>query len=193
MPQTVFFLTADAFGVLPPIARLDMDAAMYYFISGYTSKLAGTERGIQEPVAVFSTLFGEPFFPLPASVYAGMLGKKLRETGARVFMINTGWCGGKAGEVPRIKLAYTRAMISAAIAGKLDHVDYVHNPIFNIDIPKSCPGVPEQLLKPRSLWSDDEAYEANARELARKFKENFESKYPDMPKNIKLAGPKGNA
>ena len=189
MPQTVFFLTADAFGVLPPIARLDMDAAMYYFISGYTSKLAGTERGIQEPVAVFSTLFGEPFFPLPASVYADMLGEKLDATGARVFMINTGWCGGKAGEVPRIKLAYTRAMISAAIAGKLDHVDYVHDPIFNLDIPVSCPHVPEDMLNPRSLWKDESEYEAKAYELAKKFQKNFESKYPDMPRNIKLAGP----
>lgn len=188
-PKTVFFLTADAFGMLPPIAKLDRDAAMYYFISGYTSKLAGTERGIREPVAVFSTLFGEPFFPLPASVYADMLGEKLDSTGARVFMINTGWCGGKAGEVPRIKLAYTRAMVTAAIAGELDHVDYVHDPIFNLDIPVSCPHIPEDMLNPRSLWKDESKYEANAYELAKKFRENFESKYPDMPINMKQAGP----
>ena len=188
-PKTVFFLTADAFGVLPPIAKLDRDAAMYYFISGYTSKLAGTERGIQEPMAVFSTLFGEPFFPLPAAEYANMLGKRLREAGTSVFMINTGWCGGKAGEVPRIKLSYTRAMVAAAIAGELNYVGYIHDPIFNIDIPISCPNVPKDMLNPRSLWKDESEYEANAYELAKKFRENFESKYPDMPTNIKQAGP----
>lgn len=188
-PKTVFFLTADAFGVLPPIAKLDRDAAMYYFISGYTSKLAGTERGIQEPVAVFSSLFGEPFFPLPAAEYAGMLGKRLREAGTSVFMINTGWCGGKAGEVPRIKLSCTRAMVAAAIAGELNDVAYIHDPIFNIDIPTSCPGVPTDMLNPRSLWKDESEYEANARELAGKFRENFERKYPDLPRSMKQAGP----
>lgn len=189
IPKTVIFLTADAFGVLPPIARLDENMAMYHFVSGYTSKLAGTERGITEPVATFSTLFGEPFFPLRASVYASMLGQKLRETGARVFLVNTGWCGGHAGDVPRIKLRYTRAMVSAAIAGELDEVDYELDPIFHVYIPKHCPGVPSELLDPRTQWADGAAYAAAAKKLAQKFAANFDAKYPDMPENIRSAGP----
>ena len=189
LPNTVIFLTADAFGVLPPISRLDKDAAMYHFVSGYTSKLAGTERGIKEPVTTFSTLFGEPFFPRPASVYAEMLGRKMDETGAQVFLVNTGWCGGKAGDVPRMKLKYTRAMVNAAISGALNDVEYTHDTIFNLNIPKTCPNVPDEVLDPRGLWSDRAAYEKAARELAGKFRENFEAKYPDMPENIKKAGP----
>lgn len=192
VPKTVFFLTADAFGVLPPISRLDRNAAMYHFTSGYTSKLAGTERDVKEPVATFSTLFGEPFFPLTASVYASMLGDKLDETGARVFLVNTGWCGGMAGEVPRIDLRRTRAMVTAAITGELDHVEYVHEPIFNLDIPASCPGVPGEMLDPRNIWKDREAYERMARGLAEAFRRNFEEKYPDMPEHIKNAGPTGD-
>ena len=188
-PKTVIFLTADAFGVLPPISRLDENAAMYHFVSGYTSKLAGTERGITEPVTTFSTLFGEPFFPLRPSLYASMLGEKLRETGARVFLINTGWCGGRAGDVPRMKLRYTRAMVAAAIAGQLDTVEYKRDPIFNLDIPTSCPGVPAELLDPRSQWADKDAYAAAANLLAEKFAANFAAKYPDMPEHIRLAGP----
>ena len=163
---------------------------MYHFVSGYTSKLAGTERGITEPVTTFSTLFGAPFFPLNPSVYATMLGRKLKETGANVFLVNTGWCGGAAGTVPRIKLRYTRAMVSAALAGELNDVEYVRDPIFNVNIPKTCPNVPAELLDPRSVWTDKAAYEAAARTLAKKFAENFASKYPDMPKNIADAGPK---
>ncbi len=189
LPSTVIFLTADAFGVLPPISRLDKNAAMYHFVSGYTSKLAGTERGITRPVTTFSTLFGEPFFPLRASVYAEMLGKKLDETGAKVFLVNTGWCGGHAGTIPRIKLKFTRAMVTAAINGKLDDVEYVHDPIFNLDIPASVPGVPSKILIPREVWADEEDYLEAAHELAREFKENFEKKYPDMPDYIKAAGP----
>lgn len=189
IPKTIFFLTADAFGVLPPIARLDRDAAMYHFVSGYTSKLAGTERGIKEPVTTFSTLFGEPFFPMRASRYASMLGEKLDQTGARVFLVNTGWCGGKAGEVPRMNLHYTRAMIAAAISGALDGVEYMHEPIFNLNIPASCPGVPSEILDPRNVWADKAAYEAAARTLAKAFQDNFEEKYPDMPEHIKAAGP----
>ena len=189
-PKTIIFLTADAFGVLPPISRLDEDMAMYHFVSGYTSKLAGTERGITEPVTTFSTLFGAPFFPLNPSVYATMLGRKLKETGANVFLVNTGWCGGAAGTVPRIKLRYTRAMVSAALAGELNDGEYVRDPIFNVNIPKTCPNVPAELLDPRSVWTDKAAYEAAARTLAKKFAENFASKYPDMPKNIADAGPK---
>ena len=189
-PKTIVFLTADAFGVIPPISKLDNDMAMYHFVSGYTSKLAGTERGITEPVTTFSTLFGAPFFPLNASTYAQMLGEKLKETGANVFLVNTGWCGGAAGTVPRMKLKYTRAMVSAALAGELDEVEYELDPIFNVNIPKSCPNVPSEILNPRNIWADKDAYEAAAKSLAKKFVENFTKKYPDMPANIVNAGPK---
>ena len=188
-PKTVIFLTADAFGVLPPISMLDDDMAMYHFVSGYTSKLAGTERGITEPVTTFSTLFGAPFFPLNASIYATMLGEKLKATGAKVFLVNTGWCGGAAGTVPRMKLKYTRAMVTAALSGQLNDVEYVLDPIFNVNIPKSCPGVPDDILDPRSMWTDKAAYMSSAKTLAAKFRENFAKKYPDMPANIVNAGP----
>ena len=189
-PKTIVFLTADAFGVIPPISKLDNDMAMYHFVSGYTSKLAGTERGITEPVTTFSTLFGAPFFPLNASVYANMLGEKLKETGANVFLVNTGWCGGAAGTVPRMKLKYTRAMVTAALAGDLDNVEYELDPIFNVNIPKSCPNVPSEILNPKNIWEDKAAYEASAQNLAKKFADNFAKKYPDMPANIVNAGPK---
>ena len=189
-PKTIVFLTADAFGVIPPISKLDNDMAMYHFVSGYTSKLAGTERGITEPVTTFSTLFGAPFFPLNASVYANMLGEKLKETGANVFLVNTGWCGGAAGTVPRMKLKYTRAMVTAALAGELDNVEYELDPIFNVNIPKSCPNVPAEILNPKNVWEDKAAYEASAKALAKKFADNFAKKYPDMPANIVNAGPK---
>ena len=189
LPTTVIFLTADAFGVLPPISRLSKPAAMYHFVSGYTSKLAGTERGIREPVTTFSTIFGEPFFPMPASVYAEMLGRKLDETGASVFLVNTGWCGGKAGTVPRLSLKYTRAMVNAAINGDLNNVEYKHEPFFNLEIPIECPDVPNKILDPRNLWADEDAYEQAATTLARAFYDNFTSKYPDMPEEIKKAGP----
>ena len=189
-PKTVIFLTADAFGVLPPISKLDEDMAMYHFVSGYTSKLAGTERGITEPVTTFSTLFGAPFFPLNPSVYATMLGEKLKETGASVFLVNTGWCGGAAGTVPRMKLSYTRAMVTAALSGELNDVEYTVDPIFNVNVPKSCPGVPSEILDPRNVWTDKAAYEASAKTLAKKFAENFATKYPDMPENIVKAGPR---
>ena len=188
-PSTIIFLTADAFGVIPPISKLDNDMAMYHFVSGYTSKLAGTERGITEPQTTFSTLFGAPFFPLDPSVYATMLGDKLKETGAKVFLVNTGWCGGKAGDVPRMKLKYTRAMVSAALSGELDNVEYTLDPIFNVNIPKTCPNVPDEVLDPRNVWTDKVAYEASAKTLAAKFQENFK-KYSHMPENIVNAGPK---
>ncbi len=189
-PKTIIFLTADAFGVLPPISKLNEDMAMYHFVSGYTSKLAGTERGITGPVTTFSTLFGAPFFPLNASVYATMLGEKLKKTGANVFLVNTGWCGGAAGTVPRMKLKYTRAMVSAALAGELNDVEYDLDPIFNLYIPKSCPNVPAEILDPRNVWTDKAEYEKAAKALAGKFAENFAKKYPDMPANISGAGPR---
>lgn len=190
IPNTIIFLTADAFGVLPPISKLDKDAAMYHFVSGYTSKLAGTERGITEPVTTFSTLFGAPFFPLDPSVYAEMLGKKLEETGANVFLVNTGWCGGSAGTVPRMKLKYTREMVSAAISGKLNNVEYEKDEIFNLNIPKECPNIPSEILNPRNLWKDEDEYLKAALDLSKKFVENFSKKYPNMPENITNAGPK---
>ena len=190
VPNTIIFLTADAFGVLPPISKLDKDAAMYHFVSGYTSKLAGTERGVTEPQTTFSTLFGAPFFPLDASIYAEMLGKKLEETGASVYLVNTGWCGGAAGTVPRMSLKYTRAMVSAALDGTLADVEYEKDEIFNLNIPKSCPNVPSEILNPVNVWSDKEEYIKSAKVLAGKFAENFAKKYPNMPENIVSAGPK---
>lgn len=189
IPNTIIFLTADAFGVLPPISKLDKDTAMYHFVSGYTSKLAGTERGITEPVTTFSTLFGAPFFPMDASVYAEMLGKKLEETGANVYLVNTGWCGGAAGTVPRMSLKYTRAMVSAALNGTLANVEYEKDEIFNLNIPKSCPNVPSEILNPKNIWSDKDKYTESAKTLAGKFIDNFAKKYPNMPENIVLAGP----
>ena len=191
IPKTIIFLTADAFGVLPPISRLDKDAAMYHFVSGYTSKLAGTERGITEPTTTFSTLFGAPFFPLKPEIYAEMLGKKLEETGAKVYLVNTGWCGGAAGTVPRMKLKYTRAMVSAAISGEMDDIEYEHDDLFNIEIPKSINPIliPDEILIPKNVWTDKDAYKESADKLAKAFKDNFEKKYPDMPDNIKNAGP----
>ena len=189
LPKTIVFLTADAFGVIPPISKLDNDMAMYHFVSGYTSKLAGTERGITEPVTTFSTLFGAPFFPLNASVYAQMLGEKLKETGANVFLVNTGWCGHSAANGPRMKLKYTRAMVTAALNGELNDVEYELDPIFNVNIPKSCPNVPSEILDPRNVWEDKDAYLESAKTLAKKFRENFAKKYPDMPANIVNAGP----
>lgn len=188
-PSTVIFLTADAFGVLPPISRLDNDMAMFHFVSGYTSKLAGTERGITEPQTTFSTCFGAPFLPLDPSVYAEMLGEKINNNNSRVFLINTGWSGGPYGVGSRIKLKYTRAMVSAAISGQLDDVEYKLDDIFNVYIPKSCSNVPDEMLEPINTWSDKEAYKRSAKELAAKFNENFK-KYTHMPENIVKAGPK---
>lgn len=189
-PKTVIFLAADAFGVLPPISKLDSDAAMYHFVSGYTSKLAGTERGITEPQTTFSTCFGAPFLPLDPSKYAEMLGEKIKETGASVFLINTGWSGGPYGVGSRIKLKYTRAMVSAALSGKLNDVEYVLDPVLNVNIPQSCPDVPSDILNPKNTWEDKAAYDKQAKLLAAKFNENFK-KYTHMPQNIVNAGPKG--
>ena len=190
IPKVVIFLTADAFGVLPPIARLEENAAMYHFVTGFTSKLAGTERGITEPQPTFSTLFGAPFMPLDPSVYANMLGEKIEKYGTRVYLVNTGWTGGPYGVGSRMKLKYTRAMITAALNGTLDDVEYVHNDVFNVDVPQSCPNVPAEILNPKDTWQDKAAYDAQANKLAGMFEENFSKKYPNMPKNIAEAGPK---
>lgn len=172
-PNTIIFLTADAYGVLPPISRLTKEQAMYHFLSGYTSKLAGTERGVTEPEPAFSACFGSPFLPLPASRYAEMLGKKIDDHGVQVFLVNTGWTGGEYGQGSRMKLAYTRAMVRAAIAGKLNDVETTQDAIFGLHIPVAIEGVPSELLKPRDAWADKEAYDKKATELANLFKENI--------------------
>ena len=189
IPKVVLFLTADAFGVLPPIAKLSQDAAMYHFVTGFTSKLAGTERGITEPQPTFSTLFGEPFMPLDASVYAKMLGERLQKYGTDVYLVNTGWSGGPYGVGHRMKLSYTRAMVTAALNGALKDVEYVHDRVFNLDIPMGCPNVPSEILHPRETWADKAAYDAQAAKLAKMFADNFAKKYPNMPENIRNAGP----
>lgn len=188
--QTIIFLTADAFGVLPPISLLTADAAMYHFLSGFTSKLAGTEAGLgSEPQATFSTCFGSPFLPLPAGTYAGMLGERIARHGARVFLVNTGWTGGPFGVGRRMDLDATRAMIRAAISGELDTVEVRRHPVFNLDMPVHCLGVPDAVLDPQSTWPDADAYEAKARELARMFAVNFERFEQTVPAEVVKAGP----
>ncbi|MBO4411140.1 MAG: phosphoenolpyruvate carboxykinase (ATP) [Lachnospiraceae bacterium] len=191
IPKVVIFLTADAFGVMPPISRLSKNAAMYHFVTGFTSKLAGTERGIDEPQPTFSTLFGEPFMPMDPSVYAKMLGDKLDQYGTQVYLVNTGWAGGSAASgAKRMKLAYTRAMVTAALNGTLEKVEYKHHDVFNVDYPTSCPNVPDEMLDARGLWADKAAYDEQANKLAKMFEENFTTKYPNMPAEITAAGPK---
>ena len=185
VPKTVIFLTADAYGVLPPISKLDKNQAMYYFVSGFTSKLAGTEIGITSPVPTFSTCFGEPFLPLAPSVYADMLAEKVEKSGANVYLVNTGWNGtGK-----RMKLAYTRAMITAALNGSLEKAEFVTDPYFGLAVPTTCEGVPSELMIPANTWEDKAAYEAKAKELAKSFVENFK-KYTHMSAEVVAAGPK---
>ena len=184
-PKTVIFLTADAYGVLPPISKLDKNQAMYYFVSGFTSKLAGTEIGITSPVPTFSTCFGEPFLPLDPSVYAAMLADKVEKSGAKVYLVNTGWNG--TGE--RTKLSYTRAMVTAALNGSLEKAEFVTDPYFGVAVPTSCEGVPSDLLIPANTWADKAAYEAKAHELAKSFVENFK-KYTHMSDEVVAAGPK---
>jgi phosphoenolpyruvate carboxykinase (ATP) len=177
-PQNIIMLTADAFGVLPPVSRLTPEQAMYHFLSGYTAKVAGTEKGVKEPEATFSTCFGAPFMSLHPGVYADLLGKLMEEHKANCWLVNTGWSGGPYGEGQRMKIAYTRAMIRAILNGSLAQVETQPDPIFGLGIPVSCPDVPEEVLKPRSTWKDPEAYDLKARELARRFNENFK-KYAD--------------
>lgn len=189
-PKTVIFLTADAFGVLPPVSKLNRDQAMYHFVSGYTSKLAGTERGIVEPQTTFSTCFGAPFLPLHPSVYANMLGERITAHDTNVYLVNTGWAGGKYGTGFRMKLRYTRAMVTAALNGELEKAEFELDPFFNVMVPKTCPNVPDEFLSQRALWKDKAEYEATARDLAARFVKNFK-KYSNMPANIVSAGPKG--
>ncbi len=184
-PSAVVMLTADAFGILPPLARLDRQQAVYYFLSGFTSKLAGTEIGITEPQPTFSTCFGAPFLPQPPSVYADMLGRKLDEHGSAVWLVNTGWTGGPFGEGQRMPIAATRALLHAALAGALEDVEYRIDPVFGFRAPVEVPGVEASLLDPRSTWSDADTYDRKARELAQMFRDNFEK----FPPELAAAGP----
>ncbi|MCK5039673.1 MAG: phosphoenolpyruvate carboxykinase (ATP) [Candidatus Aenigmarchaeota archaeon] len=187
-PKTIIFLTADASGVLPPIAKLDKNQAMYHFISGYTSKLAGTEQGIVRPVAVFSMFFGEPFMPHKPNVYTSLLEKYITDHNTDVYLVNTGWVGGPYGVGKRISIPYSRAMVNAAIKGDLKDVEFVLDEIFNLMVPKSCPGVEDAVLNPKSLWEDKELYEKKAKELAALFSKNI-SKFEDIPEKVKKSGP----
>ena len=187
-PKTVIFLTADAFGVLPPISKLTHRQAIYHFMSGYTSKVAGTERGITEPQATFSACFGQPFLPLSATVYGKMLYEKLVKFDATVYLVNTGWTGGPYGIGSRIKLPLTRAMISAALNGELDRVAFHHHPLFKILVPESVPGVERDILDPQKTWSDPAAYEQQAKALAKRFVENFKQ-FHQAPLEILEAAP----
>ncbi len=189
-PKNVVFLTADAFGVLPPIARLTPQQAMYYFLSGYTAKVAGTERGVKEPQPTFSACFGAAFLVWHATKYARMLGDHLREHDSKVWLINTGWSGGPYGTGERIKLKYTRAIVHAALGGELDESDTRRDPIFGLAVPTEINRVPANVLNPRSTWSDPAAYDAQARKLAGMFRENFE-KIGNVDAATKNAGPKG--
>ena len=167
-------LTADAFGVLPPLARLTREQAMFYFLSGYTAKVAGTEIGVEEPQATFSACFGAPFLPQPPGVYARLLGEKLDRHGATVWLVNTGWTGGPYGEGHRMPIEATRRLLHAVLSGELESVEYRSDPVFRFDVPLRVPGVEPRLLDPRSTWRDPDAYDRAAAKLARMFRENFE-------------------
>ena len=186
-PKNIFFLTADAFGVLPPISKLNPGQAAYHFISGYTAKVAGTEEGINEPTPNFSACFGAPFMPLHPTKYAEMLSSKMKETGVNVWLINTGWTGGPYGVGSRMKLKYTRAMIAAALEGKLENVEFEKHPIFNLMMPKTCDNVPTEVLNPRETWKNKKAYDIQAKELSNSFRENF-AKFESYANDEILAG-----
>jgi phosphoenolpyruvate carboxykinase (ATP) len=189
-PRNIFFLTADAFGILPPIAALTPDQAMYYFLSGYTSKLAGTEKGLgKEPLVTFSTCFGEPFLPLHPRVYAKLLGEKIKEHHTQVWLVNTGWTGGPYGSGSRIPLPQTRAMISAAIEGKLSLTSKHRQPFFNLEVPSAVPGIPSRLLIPRETWPSPDAYDQQARNLVTQFQENFKQYSDVLPIEVLASGP----
>jgi len=189
-PKNIVMLTADAFGVLPPIARLTPQGAMYHFLSGYTAKVAGTEKGVTEPSATFSTCFGAPFLPLAPGFYARMLGEKIAEHQARVWLVNTGWSGGPYGVGRRMKIGHTRAMIKAVLSGHLDGVAYERDPFFNLDVPTSCPGVPPDVLNPRKTWMHPADYDAQAAKVARMFVENFKNFEGGVTADVLAAGPR---
>ncbi len=189
-PKNIFFLTCDAYGVLPPISKLDAGQAMYHFISGYTAKVAGTEAGVTEPQTTFSACFGKVFLPLHPAKYAQMLGEKMKASKVNVWLVNTGWTGGPYGVGSRMKLSYTRAMITAALNSELDKVTYEKHPVFGLDMPTTCPDVPSEILNPRNTWADKTAYDAKANELAGKFVKNFEQYAEGTSEEILAAAPK---
>jgi len=189
-PKNIFFLTADAFGVLPPVSRLGVTQAMYHFISGYTAKVAGTEVGVTEPKAVFSACFGEAFLPLHPSKYAELLRKKLTDSNIKVWLINTGWIAGPYGVGRRIKLAYTRSIIKAALDGSLNEASFNTHPIFGLEYPTSCPGVPDNVLNPVAMWDNREAYNVQANQLARLFIDNFKKFENEVSEDVRMAAPR---
>ncbi len=189
-PQHVVFLTADAFGVLPPIARLTPEQAMYHFLSGYTAKVAGTERGVKEPKAAFSACFGEPFMVRPPGEYAAMLGDRIREHDAKCWLVNTGWTGGPYGTGSRFKLAHTRAIVNAILAGELDDVETRPDPFFGLNVPVQVPGVPDEILSPSETWADRDAYAQQAQKLQDMFAKNFEKYAGSVSEAVREAGPR---
>lgn len=188
-PQALIFLSADSFGVLPPISLLTTEQAMYYFLSGYTSKLAGTERGVTSPQATFSSCFGAAFLPRRPGEYANLLRERIEKHKVRCYLLNTGWTGGPYGVGRRININYTRAMVRAAISGEINKSEMVTDPVFGLNIPTSCPDVPSDLLQPRNTWSDPEAYDRQARELAALFKKNF-TQFEQVEDGVLAAGPR---
>ena len=190
-PKNIIFLTADAFGVLPPISKLTLDQATYHFLSGYTAKVAGTEEGVTEPKATFSTCFGAPFMPLHPSEYAKLLARKIEQHHARCWLINTGWTGGPYGVGQRISIKYTRALLNAALDGRLEEVEYAEDPFFGLQVPAACPDVPADILMPKNTWQDKSAYDAKARHLANLFTENFKKYIDFVSQQVISAGPKG--
>jgi len=190
-PRSIFFLTADAFGVLPPISLLTPAQAMFHFLSGYTAKVAGTERGVREPSATFSACFGAPFMALNPVVYAKMLGDKIEKHRANVWLVNTGWTGGSYAAGSRIKLAHTRAMVRAVLNGSLQNVTMQSDPIFGLQMPRNCPDVPEEILHPRKTWADKSAYDLAADKLAEMFRKNFEQFASEVSEDVRSAAPPG--
>jgi len=189
-PKNIIMLTCDAFGVLPPLARLTPQQAIYYFLSGYTAKVAGTEAGVTEPEATFSACFGAPFMALPPLTYAQLLGEKIAKHNVAVWLVNTGWSGGPYGTGRRIKLSATRAMVKAVLSGAMKDVPMTEDPIFGVGVPISCPGVPSEILAPRKTWKDTAAYDQKARELAGMFERNFTENASDAPVEVREAGPR---
>jgi phosphoenolpyruvate carboxykinase (ATP) len=190
-PKNIIMLTCDAFGVLPPLARLTPEQAMYHFLAGYTAKVAGTEAGVTEPQATFSACFGAPFMALPPLTYAELLGEKIARHSVNVWLVNTGWSGGPYGQGQRIKLGHTRAIIRAILSGATKDIRTRLDPVFGVNVPVACPGVPVEILHPRETWKDPLAYDRTAKNLAGMFKRNFEVNAPEAPAKIKAAGPGG--
>jgi phosphoenolpyruvate carboxykinase (ATP) len=189
-PENIIFLTADAFGVIPPVSKLTPEQAMYHFLSGYTAKVAGTERGVTEPQATFSTCFGAPFMTQHPNVYAELLGDKIARHEVKCWLVNTGWTGGPYGVGHRMKIQHTRAMVNAVLDGDLANVEYETDPIFGLEVPQTCPNVPEEVLNPKNTWADKAAYDAQAKKLAAMFNENFKQFEDQVSEEVLNTAPK---